>query len=35
MSQKIKVIFLGDSAVGKSSIIAALNNYPISTLHEV
>ena len=35
MNDKIKVIFLGDSSVGKSCIISALNNFPINTVHEV
>lgn len=35
MVKKAKIIFLGDSAVGKSCIISAINGHPISTTHEV
>ena len=35
MFKRAKIIFLGDTAVGKSCIICALNNHPINTLHEV
>ena len=32
---KAKIIFLGDSTVGKSSIISAINHADINSLHEV
>lgn len=35
MVKKAKVIFLGDTAVGKSCLISALNGHPISTTHQV
>jgi GTP-binding protein EngB required for normal cell division len=35
MVKKAKVIFLGDTAVGKSCLISALNGHPISSTHQV
>lgn len=35
MVKKAKVIFLGDTAVGKSCIISAINGHPFSSMHEV
>ena len=34
-ARKAKIIFLGDSTVGKSSIISAINHADINSLHEV
>jgi GTPase SAR1 family protein len=33
MVKKAKIIFLGDTAVGKSCIINAINGHPISNTH--
>ena len=33
MNKKVKVIFLGDTGVGKSSLISAINNEPITSTH--
>lgn len=35
MVKKAKIIFLGDTAVGKSCIISAINGHSISLNHEV
>lgn len=35
MVKKAKIIFLGDSGVGKSCVISCITGNPISTTHEV
>lgn len=35
MVKKAKIIFLGDTAVGKSCLISAINGHPINTHHLV